>query len=627
MIPQPGKPFRGSLFRLPPIFLSLLLLVGLVGSGFALAADQKTPVSTYQLLPGIKAEIQADGTLVLWGDQSREPLLTARVPVLGHGRRSRSRGTEPELFQALLAEGAPGGQRGFSSGADDDGDGLVDEDQRDGRDNDGDGLVDEDFAAISDDMTVVHRREDSTSVHLESYHWSNPGLRPAVFLALASDRVDLVGLELAASEGYWTEIDFSSVRHSVTGRSVTHENHAFVTKVGDSSPGQDSPDSALWLGAMVLGDRPGYLVHGTDHGTELVFPLSETPLPLVICVARSWLQLTHALTESDLVYRGVTDPLSKRTAGWIVPAPCSHCRDPQLPVFSRLKEDNQNLVLKMDFLPGQLPLVDPDLFILAGQRLGPPSEITWRPTLGISHTLAWHDVTLAGLRGSSGGPGIPYTEYESLFVGHETKPKQEGSLEFRFTGAHLKLVAPGGILAGTWLDGRSFRAEIMAPGKPTASIIPALGSLVESQPGITVNPASKAETRQNLTLDRHPPTLAAKLLEGWPNPFRDVIQIKFKVPETVGEAFEWVDEADVPKDLDRQASVPWKGGSPTASIKIYNINGQELMTLHDSAVSRGEVTLNWNGTDIFGRQVASGTYFCKLQLDEWSVTRRIVYLR
>jgi hypothetical protein len=48
-------------------------------------------------------------------------------------------------------EGAAGGAR-YPSEADDDGDGMVDEDWLDGRDNDGDGLVDEDFAAISDQM-------------------------------------------------------------------------------------------------------------------------------------------------------------------------------------------------------------------------------------------------------------------------------------------------------------------------------------------------------------------------------------------------------------------------------------------------------------------------------------------
>ncbi len=49
-------------------------------------------------------------------------------------------------------EGAPGGNRLPSPLADDDGDGLMDEDWLDGHDNDGDGLVDEDFAAVSPQM-------------------------------------------------------------------------------------------------------------------------------------------------------------------------------------------------------------------------------------------------------------------------------------------------------------------------------------------------------------------------------------------------------------------------------------------------------------------------------------------
>ena len=49
-------------------------------------------------------------------------------------------------------EGAPGGNRLPSPYADDDGDGLMDEDWLDGHDNDGDGLIDEDFAAISPQM-------------------------------------------------------------------------------------------------------------------------------------------------------------------------------------------------------------------------------------------------------------------------------------------------------------------------------------------------------------------------------------------------------------------------------------------------------------------------------------------
>lgn len=81
-------------------------------------------------------------------------------------------------------EGVPWGNR-YPSAADDDGDGLVDEDWLDGHDNDGDGLVDEDFAAISSQMFSCWYTDDQPvtrqlfpehePLHLmvrqESYQW------------------------------------------------------------------------------------------------------------------------------------------------------------------------------------------------------------------------------------------------------------------------------------------------------------------------------------------------------------------------------------------------------------------------------------------------------------------------
>ena len=73
--------------------------------------------------------------------------------------------------------------------------------------------------------------------------------------------------------------------------------------------------------------------------------------------------------------------------------------------------------------------------------------------------------------------------------------------------------------------------------------------------------------------------------------------------------------------------MPWAAGDPRVSVKIYSLNGQELVTLQSGALGPGEYQVQWDGADAFGRPVASGTYFCKLQLDDWSVTRRLVYLR
>ena len=93
------------------------------------------------------------------------------------------------IYEAF--EGATGGDRpGFSSsGGDDDGDGLIDEDPLNGKDDDGDGLIDEDFAGISQQMfsceywdytelavaAYPQHRPMFLKVLQQSYAWSTEG--------------------------------------------------------------------------------------------------------------------------------------------------------------------------------------------------------------------------------------------------------------------------------------------------------------------------------------------------------------------------------------------------------------------------------------------------------------------
>ncbi|NCQ34440.1 hypothetical protein GW813_05035, partial [bacterium] len=41
----------------------------------------------------------------------------------------------------------------------------------------------------------------------------------------------------------------------------------------------------------------------------------------------------------------------------------------------------------------------------------------------------------------------------------------------------------------------------------------------------------------------------------------------------------------------------------------------------------GEFVVQWDGSDNFGRPVASGPYLCKLQMDDLNLTRRLIYVR
>ena len=92
------------------------------------------------------------------------------------------------------AHGAPGGQRYPWPAADDDQDGLEDEDPLNGVDDDGDGNIDEDFAAIGDQSFRCDYTDDSVyaqelypdhtplniRVTQESYQWSQPRLENTI---------------------------------------------------------------------------------------------------------------------------------------------------------------------------------------------------------------------------------------------------------------------------------------------------------------------------------------------------------------------------------------------------------------------------------------------------------------
>jgi len=74
-------------------------------------------------------------------------------------------------------------------------------------------------------------------------------------------------------------------------------------------------------------------------------------------------------------------------------------------------------------------------------------------------------------------------------------------------------------------------------------------------------------------------------------------------------------------------SISAQSGSPPASLKIYNILGQEVRCLVDGPGVAGTYLLEWDGRDAAGRQVASGVYFCRLLSGERQIVRKMLLLR
>lgn len=602
--------------RLPAVLRTswtLAFTILLLGAGAVLAATHI--MDEFDLGSGFTAEVTADGSLVLREAVTGIPLVSAEPEVIG-GRGGRH--VTGSAFTGRTAEGTPGGLRGFAAGADDDGDGTVDEDRLDGRDNDGDGLVDEDHAAIGDAMVAINRPD---GVHTEFYHWNSHRVRTTVFVSVVAEGTGRPSWRLETAGADWIEVETTAARHGVTGRAEEVAVHAFVTRMAAAADGRER-----WLGVSVL-DEPGAGGVGRTvlDREALRVRLGIQPVALAVCTAESWLSLARLLAEAQVVRDGVTDPVDGRQAPWIVVPDCATCRKAESPPFRWRLGENGHLVLLADVAPGACTQLDPDLFRLDGHDLGAPDQVFWTPHEGAEVGVAWSTVTPERLTRTGKAPACPYLALTGL-----TDHGAAGILGFLFRAPHPALLrrltageAPDEMTVG-FLDGRTSTAAFefdLASADPVRSAF-AWAARSGQETGATA-----ADQQELLASDRTRPKLSPELLKGWPNPFRDAINLQFKIPVTVGEAFEWENPEDRPENLDLQATIPWTRGEPRVSVKVYGIDGEELATLHEGSPASGEMTVRWNGTDAFGRKVASGTYFCKLQLDDWSVTRRIVFVR
>ncbi|KPL02753.1 MAG: hypothetical protein AMJ90_04925 [candidate division Zixibacteria bacterium SM23_73_2] len=88
------------------------------------------------------------------------------------------------------------------------------------------------------------------------------------------------------------------------------------------------------------------------------------------------------------------------------------------------------------------------------------------------------------------------------------------------------------------------------------------------------------------------------LAQNFPNPFNSRTFFEFVLPENV-----------------------------RVNLSIYNIRGQKVKTLLDAKKQAGTHTVEWEATDDFGKPVASGVYLYRLQTENLSHAKRLLYLK
>ena len=92
--------------------------------------------------------------------------------------------------------------------------------------------------------------------------------------------------------------------------------------------------------------------------------------------------------------------------------------------------------------------------------------------------------------------------------------------------------------------------------------------------------------------------LAYKLFRNYPNPFNSQTTIQFEIPE-----------------------------SAQIRLSIYNVLGQEVVTLVNNDFLAGRYRFHWNGLNQNGEPVKSGLYFLSFQARNYHSTQKIVFLK
>lgn len=88
------------------------------------------------------------------------------------------------------------------------------------------------------------------------------------------------------------------------------------------------------------------------------------------------------------------------------------------------------------------------------------------------------------------------------------------------------------------------------------------------------------------------------LAQNYPNPFNPSTTIEYSLPNAT-----------------------------TATLSVYNMVGQKVATLSDGLQLAGTFKVTWNGLDDFGHQVNSGLYIYKLETENFSCSKKMLFVK
>ncbi len=531
------------------------------------------------------------------------------------------RSVSPAAFKTLnkglgrrdLYEGCEGGKRYPHRDRDDDSDGLVDEDPFDGLDNDADGLVDEDFAAIGNEMMVNRTIDPATGLLLiqNSYAWAYGHVRDFVgfttYLSypkeLAGRAVDLVDLDALIY------MDFQKGDADDARRGMD-DIFFFLSQAGT---GKRQEEGGFPLEIPVVSDANSQTAFASLLVLDAVGPDgSSIGWQGVICAARSepdslWTFVTREGESGRAIIRTSRNP---------------EVQDEASP--SSISEENLSM---RDRVEGDFAIahrVGPVSRLKPGEKL----RIEWALVVGKSVEVLFKNA----VRALETYDGIK----DNLARSHHWVPpaRKAARRELEVKPASVwangswqpaaAIVIPPDLSGEEveWLRAEGFRTILHE--QVDSKILVTLGQS-PLQEGETVRIEGQLTDGTIFTanldavlLNAHesdslpPGSLPEESLQLYPNPFLTTLNISISVfsPFTLSDM-------TAPGDI---------GG--VSFVRIYDVKGRLVRTVFEEEfLHPGEYAHTWDGLDEYGKEVAPGVYYVRLQVGSRTITKRVILLR
>jgi hypothetical protein len=525
-----------------------------------------------------------NGTLFLLGPGDFEPVMPG-------GRLAQAR------------EGCRGGRRYPAEGCDDDGDGTADEDPLDWRDNDGDGMVDEDFAAVGDRMCVTSVRERRFGITVTTRHhfWNYGHVRDFI--------------------GFSTRMEY----HSPSGVETVLREFELIQyidfEIGDRDDADRGRDDCAFLLQLLPeeGEKAGHPVAGAAEMK------GRGPMAALVILSAS---SPDGPLTAEAEVRGGQEPVDSLWSGGkeVFRVLGGEPSPPDMEVAELVEAVGGGELALEEKAPGNVSILHrfgPRRDIRTGETI----ELEWAIVFGKDHATlmrnisrareTWEGLSLAG--GAVVRWVVPARKAVRVSVDAALAPVWVQGEKRPSVTVGLPAVEGEEI---EWLRVAGERAEdfetvggriVIALDEKTASSGP---FYVEGQltDGTIFNSYIGAEELQRFAGadELQPGRLPEDSVRLFPNPFVSELTIDIRVHEPSKESQEKYHAA--------QPGI--------SSVRVYDVKGRLVRTvLADEVLHPGEHSLGWNGTDEAGTKVAPGVYYCRLQIGERSLTRRVILLK